>query len=568
MKNTGLSTKKVLLGAILVIAFVLRVVWLDKYPTGFTPDEASFGYDAYSLLQTGKDQWGDPWPLTFRSFGDSKLPLYTYIAMPSVALFGLNEFAVRLPSALFGVLAVYATYVLASALFKKKSIATISSLLLAVSPWHVALSRGAFEANLTAFFMAIGAYAFIRGLKDKKWMAFSAIAFALNIFTYHSARLVTPIIVFILAFIYKEELGLKKAKDIPKVLKKYYLPLAIFVASVLVAFFAVFSGGSARAGDITIFNPTDEWMSVFDRRYDAVFEGLPHQVARVFSNKVVFLLDRFTNGYSTYLSPQFIFTLGPAEWTYGMIPGRGALYLFELPFVLFSLWFVARHGLKKDKSLTFILLWILIAPLPAALTKGPGYAGNRASVMMPAIQIFSAFGAVLFYDKVLEKYKRLSPRLLKTVFVGTIALFLAFFLEDYIYHAPRGGAGGMLYGRKEAVEFTSRFEDNYETIIFSRSLSEPQIFVAFYSKWDPEDYQRQAQDWLRFEEEGLPFVDQLGKYGLGKYVFKNISFNEDSKEENILLVGKPEEFPADTNFVKTISVASEPFVLIFDSANK
>lgn len=564
-----LKKNKLLLGAILVIAFILRVVWLDQYPVGFTPDEASFGYDAYSLLETGKDQWGDAWPLTFRSFGDSKLPFYVYITMPSIATLGLTEFATRLPSALFGVLAVYATFLLASALFKKKSIAILSALFLAISPWHVALSRGAFEANLTAFFMAFGAYAFIRGLKEKKWMTISAVAFGINIFTYHSARLVAPLIVFILAVLYKKELGWKKIKDIPRVVKQNYLPIFIFGFSVLLAMYAVVAGGSARAGDITIFNPTDEWMSVFNRRYEAVFEGLPHQVARVFSNKVVALFDWFTNAYSTYLSPQFLFTLGPAEWTYGMIPGRGVLYLFEVPFVLASLWFIAKYGFKKNKGLTFILLWFLIGPLPAALTKGPGYAGNRAAVMMPAVQIFSAFGAVLLYDKVLKKYKKISPKLIKTLFLGTVALFLVFFLEDYIYHAPRGGAGSMLYGRKEAVEFTSKYEDQYKEIIFSRSLSEPQIFVAFYSQWDPADYQKEAQDWLKFEELGLPFVDQLGEYRLGKYYFKNISFNEDQKEDMILLVGKPQEFPADIEPTKLIKFPNqEPAIIIFDPAQE
>src|SRR5688572_25021216 len=122
-----------ILPGIVLLALVLRVIGLGSQPIGFTPDEASFGYDAYSLLQTGKDQWGASWPLSFRSFGDFKLPLYTYLAMPSVALFGLNEFSVRLPNAILGAFAVLATYALVLLVWKRKDVALLAALFLAIS---------------------------------------------------------------------------------------------------------------------------------------------------------------------------------------------------------------------------------------------------------------------------------------------------------------------------------------------------------------------------------------------------------------------------------------------------
>src|SRR3990167_575419 len=102
---------------VVVLAFLLRTIGITSYPTGFTTDEASYGYDAYSILKTGKDQWGQAWPLTLRASGDFKLPLYSYITVPFVAVFGLNEFAVRLPNAVFGTLAVLMTYLLAKEIF-------------------------------------------------------------------------------------------------------------------------------------------------------------------------------------------------------------------------------------------------------------------------------------------------------------------------------------------------------------------------------------------------------------------------------------------------------------------
>lgn len=521
----------------LVCAFLLRFVGLSEYPVGFTPDEASWGYDAYSILKTGKDQWGQSWPLTLRSFGDFKLPLYAYLTIPSVAAFGLNEFATRLPNAVFGALAVLATYLMTAELFKNKRLALLSAVLLAVSPWHLTLSRGAFEANLTTFFLPFGVWAFLKGINNPRWMTVSAISLGLNLFTYHSARLVTPLVIMLLIWFSGKEFNLKKHK----------LPVLLFTLFFAVALWTSFAGASARGTDIAIFNPTDNWSSVADRRYESVLSGLPDVFARLFSNKIVYTIKLFISNYVQYLSPQFLFTQGVGEWTYGMIPGRGVLYLVELPFVLAALWAFAK---KKDYSLLFILVWILLAPIPAALTKGPGYAGNRAAVMMPAIQILSAYGAVILWNIAQTRWPRLKHKLLYG-YVAILLFSLAFLMEAYIYHSPREASASMLYGRKEAISFAASVEDQYATILVNRSLSEPQIYVGFYKKWNPADYQNESRDWLRYEKENRSFVDQLGEYRLGKYVFAN-THDTLKSQKPVLLVGGVGDIPKNAKLVKEV----------------
>ena len=138
----------------LVIGSITRLLWLSRYPVGFTPDEAAFGYNAYSLLLTGRDEWGTSWWKLFftnlRSFGDYKLPLYAFLAVPTVKIFGLTEFAVRLPNAIFSVLAIGAIYLLANKLFPDKElkiknlklkIGNIAAAILSVSP-GISSSRG------------------------------------------------------------------------------------------------------------------------------------------------------------------------------------------------------------------------------------------------------------------------------------------------------------------------------------------------------------------------------------------------------------------------------------------
>src|SRR3990167_4542495 len=114
--------KKYLFIAIIVLASVLRFWQLGKVPISPDWDETALGYNAYSILKTGRDEYGTFLPKTLRSFDDYKPPLYAYLAIPSIALFGLNTWAVRVPSAVMGVLAVIGTYYLVIELFRKKDL--------------------------------------------------------------------------------------------------------------------------------------------------------------------------------------------------------------------------------------------------------------------------------------------------------------------------------------------------------------------------------------------------------------------------------------------------------------
>lgn len=560
---------KLLLPVIIVSAFLLRAIAINSYPIGFTPDEASFGYDAYSILKTGKDQWGDPWPLVFRSFGDYKMPIYTYLAVPSVAIFGLNQFAVRLPNAIIGTLGVVVVYLLTLELFPQQKakrrwmFGIVAACLLAISPWHTSLSRGAFEANLTTFFLPLGVWAFLRGIDKPRWMIIASIAFGLNLFSYHSARFLTPFAAFLLLWWKKKEL--LTGTTLQSSILKHRWAVGVFCLLVFIAFYTILAGGGRRGADVIISNPTDNWAAMANRRYEAVLQGVPDSVARVFSNKPRYIFDQFVNNYLSYFSPQFLFTQGVGERTYGMIPGWGVLYLVEMPFILVAISSLLMRGSSR---LGIIVIWLLLAPIPAALAKGPGFTGNRAAVMMPALQILSAYGAVVLYELV----GGWRPSLKKLLPYGYIALLLAslvFFLEDYRYHAPIHSAPAMLYSRQQAVEFARLQEESYKEIVFSRMLSEPHIYVAFYSQWDPIDYQNQSQDWRRFEKEGLLFLDQLGEYRLGKYTFRHINYSTDKILKDTLLFGKPEEFPQDVVPLKTIYYPNEkPAILVVSPDNE
>ena len=108
----------IVLGCIVLIAVFLRVWDLGNTPPSPDWDETALGYNAYSILKTGRDEYGNFLPLTIRSFDDYKPPLYVYVAIPFVAFLGLDTWVVRLPSVVAGVLAVIGTFLLVQELLR------------------------------------------------------------------------------------------------------------------------------------------------------------------------------------------------------------------------------------------------------------------------------------------------------------------------------------------------------------------------------------------------------------------------------------------------------------------
>lgn len=518
--------RKLLIG-ILLLSLVLRVVGLGEHPAGFTPDEASFGYDAYSILKTGKDQWGRRMPITLQSFGDGKMPVYAYLAIPSVAVLGLNEFAVRLPNAVLGSAAAGVTYLLVKKWRGRTEEALMAAFLLAISPWHIPMSRGAFEANLTTFFLPLGVWLFLVGLRNNKWLIGAGVVFGLNLFTYHAARLVTPVVAGYLVWQYRGQLRNRAG----------LLGVGVFWCLAGLAGASYLQGAGSRVASAGIIKLAGE---AGRERYGAVMVGMPDVIARVFNNKLTHLVDLFGQNYSQYFSAQFLFANGPGEYTYGMVPGRGVLYLVEVVFIGAFGWMLARGKVENSR---WLLLWLAVAPVPAALALGPGYAANRAAVMMPAIQIVSAIGGVWLLQKAGKR-----------VFVSLVIVWIisfGFFAEDYLVQQRARGAKAMIYGADEMVNYVRAVEEDYTQVIVSKKISEPQIYFAFYGKIDPRVYQGIAKSW-NFQKQGLDWVDQMPEYGLRKEVFKNIDWKRDGRLTQTLLVGTAEEFSKEANVLKKI----------------
>ncbi len=520
----------------------MRFYQLGQNPPALDWDETAHGYNAYSILKTGMDEYGYKFPLSFRSFDDYKPPLYTYSVVPSIVLFGLNNFAVRFPSAFFGVFAVLFTYLMVYELFKNKAIALISALFLAISPWHLQFSRVAFETNTSILWSVLGTWALLRGIaaQGKKitlWFSITALAFGAGLFTYHNERVFIPIFSLVVAILFRKFL-LKN--------KKYIVfPLLIFSAFLILLIPIVFSvSGQLRYKGTSIFadaSPLYHASSLISQNQESGWGS----IGKILHNRrfvyVPILIDNYLSNFRT----TYLFMTADMERHHA--PEIGLLYLWDLPFILAGMYFLIKNKFPKS-SKTIIFSWFLLAPVAASVTWGVPHS-LRSEIYLPTYQIFASIGVYTIYQYSKRK------KLFATVAAIALLVNFGFYLHQYYVHMPYDFSKYWLYGRKEAVTYTEANKNKYQKVIVSTKLEQPHEFWLYYSKYDPVKY---------LKEGGTVsggFLENRNKFD--KYSFKPIDYQNQSKEAKTLFVGLPGEFPPGANILKQINYLNgEPALYI------
>src|ERR1035437_9414765 len=190
----------ILLCGILLIAFFARTCQLSNVPDGFHIDESSLGYNAYSLLLTGKDSDGNRLPLYISMFNDNNPTGYYYMAAASIKFFGLDVFATRFPAALFGSLSIFAIFALGFAIFRDKRVAVVGALLTALAPWSIVLSRASAETLVALFFVVLGFSLVILSFRSKKILLhlLGEVLLFISLFIYPAPRVFVPLFFLLL----------------------------------------------------------------------------------------------------------------------------------------------------------------------------------------------------------------------------------------------------------------------------------------------------------------------------------------------------------------------------------
>lgn len=533
---------KFVLLAIIVLAAALRFYQLGTNPPSLDWDETAEGYNAYSLLKTGRDEYGYKLPLSFRSFDDYKPPLYIYMTVPSVAVFGLNDFAVRFPSAILGVLAVLFCYLAVLELFNNRAIALLSSLFLAISPWHLQFSRVGLETNSTILWSLLGTWAFLRGIKSNGakitlWMSLASVAFGLNLFMYHNSRVFIPLFAFVLIIIFRDSLlKLKKYLIAPSVIA------AVFCVILIPIIFSI--QGQLRYEGTTVFSDVSPLYKASDKIEVDRKEGLL-AIGKILHNRRFVYVPIIVGNYLSHLSPTFLFFT--ADMNRHHAPGLGLLYLWDMPFILAGIYFLIKNK-YNPKSKAIVFAWFLLAPVAASVTWGVPHS-LRTEIYLPTFQIFTAIGVYTIYTY--TKRKKLF-----IIAAGTLLVVnFAYYLHQYYVHMPIEYSQDWLYGRKQAALISDLLKSHYNRVIVSTKLEQPHEFWLYYLKYDPAKY---------LSEGGTVsggFLEDRNHFD--KFFFKPIDFNKQSKEEKTLFVGLPSEFPQNAKVLGKIDYLNgEPAIYI------
>ena len=512
----------ILLIIILFLAALLRFYQITNVPPSTQWDETAIGYNAYSILKTGRDEYGQFLPLVFKSFGDYKPGLYIYLTVPSVAIFGLNELAVRIPSALAGIASVWLIYLVSLLLFKKKPLALFISFALAMSPWQMHFSRGGWEANLALFLVLLGLLSFLKAEKKPKYLYPSAIAFGLSFLSYQGSKVFVPLLLLgLLIFFFK------KIKTLS--IKSIIISLFLLFLVASPSFLTVLTGGGGRLETMSLFSyprSENEIQHILNKDNNNLF------YFNLFHSEGLSFVTRFVERYFNHFSGRFLFFEG--DWS-SLRHGpsyNGVLYLFDFFLILFGLYFLVRLNTRESK---FIWFWLFIAPLPAAITRD-SIQGVRSLNMVLPLMILVGCG---FYQLFLwlQKQKKLFSVCFSLLLVVFYLFSVAYYLEQYFYHYPLQSSKDWQYGYQQIIQKVYPLRNNYQKIVFTSEYGQPYIYWLFYGQYPPSDYQAKA----RLTENPSGDVGKVEK--LDNVEFRSVNFDGDKNLSKSLLIGTEMEIP-------------------------
>lgn len=544
------STHLILLGLTL-ITLGLCLYGITHTPPSLNWDEASHGYNAFSLLQTGRDEWGNRLPLLFPAFGDFKLPVYIYLTTLPVYLLGLTPLAVRLVSIIAGVLAIPLIYFLTTEFFPKKRIyifkkklplRLMSAAMLTFLPWHFFLSRPALEANLALTFIMAAMLFLRKGLKNPSFYLLSSLFFGLSLHTYNSARVFVPLILLAFLYIYRRRL---------KFNWQHFLPILLLTVFVIPVAYQFLSGsGIARYQKLAILSEAN----VFQIGEARANSPLPSLVARLIHNRPVFFVAHLVSNYLSYFSLGF-FTQTNGPQAQFSVPGEHLLTISGYILAAVGLYYLLRS--LKHRRFQLLLAWLLIAPIPASLTADPPQA-IRPLLMIPVLVLLMVLALNKLISPVLNSRQRITS--LSIIFVVYLFCFGSYFKNYFTNYRTRYSQSWQ-YGYSQVYQYLDEHDHTVDNVFITKRYGEPHIFYAFHHQTDPRKFWSNSEDSIRFYQTNWYWTDKIDNYYFindwqipdGEVTSLPLESGGEVDTSNSLFVTTPAHLPSNAHILKVIS---------------
>lgn len=535
---------RIVLGIIIILSCVLRLTHITSNPPSLSWDEISIGYNAYTILTHGVDEHGVHFPLgAFAAFGDYKPTLPVYLTVPFIIVFGLSELALRLPSALFGIMAVWLIYFLILELFKdekfihatyREALGLLGAFLLCISPWHILLSRAGFEANIATFFTMLGVYMLFLSRKNARILPYALLPFIAGMYTFNSARYAGPLIA-LGAIVYSQ-------KFFSRVKPLFFKAIVIAIVALLPLVPHLLSNKARlRFQEVSIFTDLRVVLTANARSLvdgNTLWSKIIHNRRIGYSRE--YLVHFFDN-----LEPRFLFIKGDGNPKFS-IQDTGQLLLVTAPFIFYG-WIMI---FVRVPTLGLLLLWWLLSSIaPAAVARETPHA-LRIENGLPVWIMITAYGMVQFVQTIKAKVWQ---RIVVAV-VSLLVLFnFGYFYHTYTTHYPKEYSGEWQYGYREAIQYAEGVKDSYDQIVLTESIGRPYIYALFYGKYDYVYFQKTVN--AAFDAEGFYNVYRFGKYRFVR------ALNEQYVGRTLYIL-PPSEVPPNAHILKNILLLNGSTVLV------
>lgn len=514
----------IILFVIFALGAAVRFAGLGNNPAGIISDEADAGYDAYSLLVTGKDQWAQSWPVTsFRGFGDWRLPGYTYLSLGPVAAFGLTPFAVRFASALFGSLTVIVVYFFVKELFDHSGepLPLLSAFFLAISPWHIGMSRIGLEETTSVFFVTLGIWALLRGRSGSRGIIAGAILLGISLYIYTANIVLVPLLGALTVYLFRN--AYRKLSG--------QIVIGAVCFTVLLAGLLISTGTGTAATRTRQVNFTNNpaLIDTVNEKQGACGQTLPRGVCRLIFNKYSAYGTKFVANYFNHYSPNFLAIYGTST-QFSVLPERGLLYLFDYPLLI-----IAVIGIFLSVSPARLLLigWLLLSAIPDSLTSDGQF--GRFFVSYPVWPILISVGVTSALSRV--KHRKLFLSLFVFVFLIAAGSFVIEYWTFFPYRYSRYSH----FGYQELVQKIQTNVHMYDRIVVSSRVNDSKqyIYYLFYTRYDPMVFQSGKGVEKIVEENGWVRVKKINTI---EFV-PSLPNAADIGSDHVLLIGAPTEFP-------------------------
>lgn len=511
--------KILLLFGIIILGIVLRIYLLNNFPIQLSPDEVTQIYDAISIAQTGKDIYGNSFPIMFVSVNDYKPPFYTYVTSLIYVILRNKEIIIRIPGVIFGILLIPAIFFFTLKLFNNRKIALFSALISAISPFEIFFSRRSFENIPGIFFMIVGFALLIiytQKRENVRWIYFGLLSLILAMYIYFSHAIIIPILLSVFLLIYKNIFLIS--------VRKIVIPMIFALILLLPLMIIILTNPESRYRSQNVFIGQDINLG---KQIDFI-KSDNQLLTQLLSLKST--ADFSFNRYLKQFDPSYLFGNGLDMTNQGPL-GMGILYSVQLLFLILGIIYLIKNNNKLRKENLFILSWILIGMIPSGITFEEN-SPHRSIMVFTMFDILTAVGIfylLVFVDLKILKYKYIA-------YILIICLFffqLIYFLNIYFVNYPDEKSQFIQYPFKEVAKFAWLNYNNYDKIIFDPVFGQhaPVIgtgvhyYFGYYGNYSP----------LKMQQE-YKIGQKPREVIFDKFSIRKVEWNEDKLLTNTLLI--------------------------------